>query len=137
MAMFSRYPGCQYSLSRNIRGTASDRPHDDLTFRNVPTGAEKATVYFPRSCINKVLEDYNYSHTVQVNDQGIEVIVAERNDNVTRRVIYYQLDKALNVVWVNPDSLFESLHRQLSLAKQRVRLFWISRLAMHEGGIVG
>lgn len=94
--------------SRNIRGVA--RVPDEKNARqlqDMERGTEKATVYFPRTPLNLASDPFNFSKTIDLIGDHIQVTVVEHLGG-PEGYLLYKLDHALRVVGVAASASFES-----------------------------
>jgi len=100
---------------RHVWGASRVPAGDHREFRGIPTGAEKAVVLFPRSCITRETQEFNRAFSVVVKDGMILVYVVESITERGSAYIIYQFDRRLNLVSVDPSDAFISEHKVLQL----------------------
>lgn len=100
---------------RNIGGASRQPPGDPSQLQGFDTGREKAVLFFPRSCINKKFQWYNFVAALHANNETIRVEVGETPADPDSRVTFV-LNQNLEVKEVLPTDRFKTLHRELWLA---------------------
>ncbi len=101
------------SVASIVRGQATT-DGADVGRRPVPTLL--ATVRFPRTCVNRLLEENNQVTHISVSEVGIHVCVAERHGAATAEVVY-QLAPNLTLAAAWYSDALKNLHRQLESSK--------------------
>jgi Domain of unknown function (DUF4118) len=97
---------------KNVHGFSAEED-DAFNLRGFAPGTERAIVWFERSCMNELSEQFNYTTDISSIPQGLQVVVRETHDSA---YVVYVLDKNLNVTYAEVSSGFRSLHRELELA---------------------
>lgn len=92
---------------------ASTEQNPDYQLLGFPRGVEKTRILFPRTCVSKVLEEpYNFVTELYPEQDGIAVGVAERA-GPEEPVVYYHLNRQLQLRHVEASTHFERVHAQL------------------------
>lgn len=78
---------------------------------------ERASVVFPRTCVNQALEVTNRVAVVTFDGGSIRVVVAERERD-RAMTVHYVLDSGLNVLDVGVSDALRGHHRELESAGQ-------------------
>lgn len=95
---------------------ASAEENQDYQLLGFSRGVEKARILFPRTCMSTVLaEPFNFVTGLFVEQEGIAVGIAERA-STDRPVVYYHLDRQLQLRHVEASTEFEREHAQLHTA---------------------
>jgi DNA-binding transcriptional regulator YiaG len=95
---------------------ASVEPDGDHQLQGFAAAAEKARVFFPRTCINRKFEQYNFAIKLNATPESITVLVAERRPQ-TPAIVWYHLSPALQLVHVEPTDAFRSYHAEQRAAR--------------------
>jgi len=90
---------------------------DAQTLLRGTAGVERATAVFPRTDLNRLLEDTNRAGRLAFNGSSIQVVVRERLRDPTVS-ISYTLNGSLQVTGVEVSEQFRSHHRELEAARQ-------------------
>ena len=77
-----------------------------------PPAHETARLLFPRSCINRKFEQYNFVSSLTVSDESIIAAVAERRPPTLAQV-WYRFDPGLQLLGLELHDGFRSLHADL------------------------
>jgi hypothetical protein len=96
----------------NVRGFSAE-DDDTYNLRGFPPAHEAAILWFERTCLNELSEEFNFATEVSLVPGGLQVVVAEVHN---RAYVVYVLDKNLNVTYVELSSGFRSMHRELEQA---------------------
>jgi hypothetical protein len=99
--------------SANVHGSSVEED-DSYNLRGFGPGTERAIVWFERSCINEVSEEFNEAAEIFLVPGGLQVVVTESREGGA--YVIYILDKDLNVNYVEVSSGFKALHRRLEHA---------------------
>ena len=89
-----------------------DKPYQLLGF---PPAREKMRLFFPRSCINRKLEQYNFVTSLTVSGEAITVVVAERRPP-TAAQIWYHFGPDLQLRRFELHDVFRDMHAELRAA---------------------
>jgi len=83
-------------------------------------GREKARILFPRSCVNRQSEQYNWVSELEFVDGSIHLSTAESLDNKARRTaaVYYTLGRNLELLNVGVNDYLRTAHRELEASGQ-------------------
>jgi len=97
---------------------ASVEENPDYQLLGFPPGVERARLLFPRSCINKALEEpFNFVHELFTEQSGLAVAVAERSAG-EQPVVYYHLTRQLELRQIGTSTTFVRVHAQLHATGQ-------------------
>lgn len=98
--------------SRAVTGASFAGEGSPWQIHGMPTGREKATVYFPRTCVNRLYERYNMARDITVTSNGlIRVKVYERLDQ--DELVVHTLDRSLRSIGAVISDRLVATHRRL------------------------
>jgi hypothetical protein len=97
-----------------LSGASSQPAGDTHQLQGWRPAAEKARLLFPRSCVNRVLEESNRVTRLLVRDGLTEVTVSERSSNPPNRAIY-TFGANLRIVNVRFSEEWRREHRKMEL----------------------
>ena len=102
--------------SLHVGGASVESGTPEFQISGFGPGQEKLRVLFPRSCINRMLEDHNVVEEIMLRPDSIQVLVRERiAEDVVRANpgLIYTLDRNFHFLTVAPTDVFTSLHSQI------------------------
>jgi hypothetical protein len=103
----------------DLRG-ASHEENQDYQLQGFPPGHEKARILFPRTCINRKFHEYGVPGRPVIRGDSIEVEVTENltPPGAMLGLVYYRLNRKLELMEVFVNDPFKVLHRELQAAGQ-------------------
>ena len=104
-------------LNANDVSGVSAESDPDFQISGFPLAHEKARVFFPRTCINRTKEPYNYLTVMTLNGDTVTAEIAELPPP-TPALIWYQLGLDLQLKGVEPHDTFISLHSEMQAKNQ-------------------
>jgi hypothetical protein len=107
-------------LDPNDLGGAAEEENQDYQLLGFGPGREKARILFPRTCINRKLHEYGVPGRLTVRGDVIEVVVSEGaiTPGGQEALVFYRLNRKLEVTDVAVNDLFRVSHHQLEAAGQ-------------------
>ncbi|MDX2154419.1 MAG: hypothetical protein SFV54_27000 [Bryobacteraceae bacterium] len=101
-------------LDPNSFAGASLEENKDYQLLNLPAPVERARALFPRSCVNRVVDEFNYVHEFHLNTKGFTARVSEDRQN--RYNILWHFEFPLRFThFILPDG-FRTGHRDFERA---------------------
>ncbi|MEK7407994.1 MAG: hypothetical protein AAB225_23230, partial [Acidobacteriota bacterium] len=97
---------------RKVSGCSTQAEGDAHQLLDLPSGTEKAIVWFPRTSLNRKLEQFNFAYEVAVIGDEIKVQVKERMGDPQPFLIYV-LDRGLNVKSVVPSETMRNFYLEM------------------------
>lgn len=98
-------------------GGASLEKNPEYQLRGFGPGRERARILFPRTCINRKFEEYNWPNEAVLQGGVFRVGLLERRSPAGEGVIY-RLNRRLELIDVELSDSLRAMHRQLEAAGQ-------------------
>ena len=100
----------------DMSGTSlEEKPEYQL--RGFGPGRERARILFPRTCLNRKFQQYNWPKTIAFQSNVLRIVVLEQPWPVEAGVIY-RLSRRLELIDVELSDSLLAAHRQLKSAGQ-------------------
>jgi excisionase family DNA binding protein len=96
----------------NFHGASLTPPDSPLQFPDLVPAAEKAVVFFPKSCITEKFEPFSRAAGLRVTSELIELQVFQTHRE-TGPYLVYQLNRNLEVLGLTVSDIFENRHKEL------------------------
>jgi hypothetical protein len=97
---------------KRVSGASVQRSEDTSQLQGFAPAAEKARLLFPRSCINRKVDESNQVSGIHVSDGLIEAVVSEQNARPGSDMIY-TFERSLHLTSTHPSEGWRRRHIKL------------------------